>query len=735
MFLFPKGAGFADNGIFDFFESRVEDPPGPKIILILAGDRSLDSVQNWPFPRRIHAQLLGQLERASLIVMDILFLEKTDPQEDKTLSETIQGLGNVILASATLPGPDGGLQILNPIPELFDSAYAVGIANVRSDTDGISRDYPLVFPTEGAFAPSLVLSILISLSYSQGNITPSPFGWNLETSGGDFGLLPDFTYKLHHPKYEMPVYEYSDVLRGLVSEDVFDGAIVFVGVNAAGATDSFSIGGGKSIPGSLYLAHATSTVFMGFSPIPLSSLFVVLISAFLSFLGAKLGFWYAESERGFTLFKKRILPFKFNLALIVLMFILVAWVVITWVLFSSFERWIPPLLPVLVMLVCFVLVTLIRVRFLSADWEIQKLSIDSLLFLGRLDLAAVSRSFEEHLLKQWPEIERLTGVALLNPHAPAKDPEVLAALGHIPPPKKLADPSLEASIVRGSGGLNRLLLGLPDIEGRVDQYAILGWVGDKSQEMLRSLAALVLSSAMHFKAIEEYRTRQELFVGMLRLIMGAVDAKDPTTAGHSTRVAELSRELAQNMGLSPAEIEDIYIGGLLHDVGKLGIPDVILNKPGKLDDDEFMIMRKHPTIGTDIMRSIKLPEGVYRAISEHHERLDGLGYPMKLTADKISLHGKILKIADVFDALASRRQYKDPFPLDKVYKILKDGCGTEFDETLVNLVLAKPFCGPGVEDGCAITLEKKPEEQSEAIPQGAKAQPGNGQGNGARRQA
>jgi putative nucleotidyltransferase with HDIG domain len=257
------------------------------------------------------------------------------------------------------------------------------------------------------------------------------------------------------------------------------------------------------------------------------------------------------------------------------------------------------------------------------------------------------------------------------------------------------DLDLSGSFIYRKDGKSRLILALPDLESKTDCFAILGWKGHKSRETLKSLSALILSTAMYFKALEEYKARKDLFLGLIRIIIGAVDAKDPTTVGHSKRVAELAKELAIKCGLDTEIVDNVYLGGLLHDVGKLGIPDDILNKPGKLTAEEFDVMRNHPRIGGDIMREISLPEIVMHAILEHHERLDGTGYPNKLINEDLTLVGRIVKIADVFDALTSKRQYKEAMPEDQVYEILKEGIGTEFDAKLMEVLLASPFSGPG----------------------------------------
>jgi putative nucleotidyltransferase with HDIG domain len=377
--------------------------------------------------------------------------------------------------------------------------------------------------------------------------------------------------------------------------------------------------------------------------------------------------------------------------LIALVALIGLWLGLDYLLFMGLRLWLPPLQPLALALASFGLALLVKVRFLAADWQVQRLSIDSVLFMGRLDFTDVTTTFPEYLTGNWPEIEKWSGVALLSPTISGSDREIQAALNRLPPPERLSGKNLEASIVHSRKGPNRLLLGLPDLENRVNQYTVLGWSGRKSPEALKSLAAMVLSGAMYFKALEEYRARQQLFMGLIRIIMGAVDAKEPFTAGHSNRVAELAKELAQKAGLPVEDVENVYLGGLLHDVGKLGIPEGILNKPGKLDEVEMVVMRSHPVIGSELMSQIRLPDIVMRSIYEHHERLDGAGYPNKLKSDQLSLAGKILKIADVFDALISRRQYKEAIPETEVYKILRAGVGTEFDEELINLIIQDPF--------------------------------------------
>jgi putative nucleotidyltransferase with HDIG domain len=222
----------------------------------------------------------------------------------------------------------------------------------------------------------------------------------------------------------------------------------------------------------------------------------------------------------------------------------------------------------------------------------------------------------------------------------------------------------------------------------------------RQKEELRQItigggAALVLFFALigvlarQISRLAVTQAKNEVFFSVIKTMVNAIDAKDPTTGGHSLRVAALAKELALALGLNETDANNIYLGGLLHDVGKIGIPDAVLGKAGKLDAQEWNLMRRHPTIGLELMREVDLPREIFKGIMEHHERLDGGGYPHGLSAP--SRTGKILKIVDVYDALMSRRQYKDAVPTDEVYDLLVRGAGTEFDAEILKVFLKLHF--------------------------------------------
>ena len=171
---------------------------------------------------------------------------------------------------------------------------------------------------------------------------------------------------------------------------------------------------------------------------------------------------------------------------------------------------------------------------------------------------------------------------------------------------------------------------------------------------------------------------------MVTSLAGAIDAKDPYTKGHSTSVSRYAEALARAVNLPEAEVERIKIGALLHDVGKIGIPESVLKKPGKLDDEEWEIMKQHPTIGAEkVLAPNEALRDLIPIVKYHHERLDGKGYPEQLKGNEIPLAARIVSVADAYHALVSDRPYRKGMPIEKACAILKEGAGIQWDSDLV----------------------------------------------------
>lgn len=190
------------------------------------------------------------------------------------------------------------------------------------------------------------------------------------------------------------------------------------------------------------------------------------------------------------------------------------------------------------------------------------------------------------------------------------------------------------------------------------------------------------------EAADPYQVQRVLQDGSLATIQAlaaAVDAKDPYTRGHSQRVAEYAAALGKILGLPQAEVELIYTTGTLHDVGKIGVPDAILKKPGRLDDDERAIMETHPALGELIVRKAPQLAATLPGVRHHHERWDGKGYPDGLAGEMIPLIARLLAIADTFDAMTSDRPYRKGLGWDVALEEIARGAGTQFDPALAPL--------------------------------------------------
>jgi putative nucleotidyltransferase with HDIG domain len=163
----------------------------------------------------------------------------------------------------------------------------------------------------------------------------------------------------------------------------------------------------------------------------------------------------------------------------------------------------------------------------------------------------------------------------------------------------------------------------------------------------------------------------------------AIDAKDQYTCGHSDRVARISVRLAKELGCDAEMLHTLYMAGLLHDIGKIGIDDVVLRKPGKLTDAEFEHIKEHPELGYRILADIKQLAAVLPAVLHHHEQWDGKGYPFKLAGDQIPMIARIVAVADAYDAMTSDRPYRPGMPLERVDEIFRKGAAQQWDADVI----------------------------------------------------
>jgi putative nucleotidyltransferase with HDIG domain len=189
--------------------------------------------------------------------------------------------------------------------------------------------------------------------------------------------------------------------------------------------------------------------------------------------------------------------------------------------------------------------------------------------------------------------------------------------------------------------------------------------------------------AVAFSNVQLIEALDQLHWEALSALARAIDAKSTWTAGHSERVTQVAVRIGRAMGLSPKDLQIMHRGGLLHDIGKIGTPPQILDKPGKLDPEEMQTMRDHVRIGMRILEPISGLAEALPIVAQHHEWFDGTGYPAGLAGEQISLHARIFAVADCYDAMISDRPYRRGMPRAKVIEIIERGCGTQFDPRVI----------------------------------------------------
>jgi HD-GYP domain-containing protein (c-di-GMP phosphodiesterase class II) len=223
----------------------------------------------------------------------------------------------------------------------------------------------------------------------------------------------------------------------------------------------------------------------------------------------------------------------------------------------------------------------------------------------------------------------------------------------------------------------------------------------------------------HFRQLRTVNKLKETLIGIVHCLTASVEAKDPYTCGHSERVARIAVRLGKEMQLPKTEVSDIYLAGLLHDIGKIGIKDSVLQKPGKLTEEETLHVQEHTLIGAHLIAQVQQLAHLRPGVRNHHERYDGGGYPDGLAGEDIPLLARILAVADSCDAMMSARPYRSAMPVEQIDSIMADGAGSQWDMKIVQPFMVcrselYSICQRGIGDSLcmavdhAVTVRNKP---------------------------
>ena len=258
---------------------------------------------------------------------------------------------------------------------------------------------------------------------------------------------------------------------------------------------------------------------------------------------------------------------------------------------------------------------------------------------------------------------------------------------------------LEKTIERYPNTIRIILTAYTDVEdliesintGRVYKYITKPWDNDELKiTVMRALESYELANKNDQliedlqQALEKLRESMEKII---QIVSRTIEKRDPYTAGHQSRVANLSHAIAEELGFSKDQIDAVYMAGLIHDLGKISIPSEILSKPTALTEIEFSIIKSHPQVGYEILKDVEFNWPIAQILHQHHERLDGSGYPNGLSAKDIQIEAKVLAVADVVEAMSSHRPYREAIGRDKALDEIVANKGIFYDPVVVDACL------------------------------------------------
>lgn len=623
-----------------------------EIVLVIFGEKSVNTIGKWPIDRSIYGEMIEKyFYDSKSVVVDFLFPDESE--NDSFFASAMEENSNVFLAYVdTFDGQD----LKFPTFELLESAHDIGYVNYLKDEDGYTRKYSFLYQDESRISSSLVHSVLDKNGYKLVTDKNVYKVINEATNEVVFnGLEVENSSQLTFDVFQTElddviVYEAIDIINGHYPSDEFSNKIIIVGGSFAGSSDTINTPVTPRL-GVKFIYDSMNTLLSGVKVIEVHYLFEILITLLLC------------AMLDIIIMKKK--PFySAVITLITLLALTMIQVIGMRYLLISFKL-VHMLTSITVNYLIFIVIKLTR-----SDASLSKLnaSLDEIFSMN--DMSLDSLSFSSYMEMIESQLLYGHGIALKGTYTEIEYVEYSNTL-HLP--KKIYIEGKE--VIIPLKGINESL------------YVVFVLEKQRDIKELNYLLALVTSSYAFYSKNEAIETKNQMYMSIFKSLVSAIDAKDPITSNHSLRVADISLRIGQLLGYSEEAKERLYFAGLLHDVGKIGIPESVLHKPCFYSASDFDIMKKHPLLGVEILHLEGIDEDIKSTILQHHERIDGKGYPEGLIGSEISEFSKIVKIADVYDALSSKRQYKEAWNIYKVCKILRDGSGTEYDGKIVNMFI------------------------------------------------
>jgi len=637
----------------------------PPVAVVALDQNSIKEIGRWPIQRDLYVTLLENLYKDGVkgVLMDMDFSSRSpEPDQDEELSGYIRQAGTVVLAAQMDERiTDEGILLRNvtmPYGELKDSAMALGSITFEVDPDGVVRRMPPAIDfIDEVYKP------LGALGAAMVDPAPRP-----EVPGGaliDMKVLarPSFT-----------VIPFQKVLVSDFGEGTFRDKVVLLGATSSDLHDLWLTPLGI-IPGVFIQVAVLDTVLDGT--------------------------WYERQGKAGAVFGILLLSALAGWAMasrnwkggaLVLIFLILA-VTGGAMLALSSGKFLQVVPLFLVCLAMYPVQVAARARMTDIILAKERGKTEAFLSISALRLAE-EKGQEPHfvplvLLGQLLDLKTLQvctsgneDVARLN---------IGTVLGDA---NRNPDPALVEDVLRRGvclaerleGGGTAILAPMATVRKTLGVlYAESRKSVDAEDEDVRLLLSFGTQTAYFLESHALDLRVKHLYVNTIRAISRALDSKDQYTSAHSELSLDHVETLGRICGLGREQIESLHVGALLHDIGKIGIPDSILAKEDSLTPEEYKVIRNHPVIGSDIVRGLPFPSDVKMIIRHHHERFDGTGYPDGLKGEEIPLLVRIFSILDVYEAMVGYRPYRSPVDTKTAVRQLREGSGTQFDPDIVEL--------------------------------------------------
>jgi len=688
--------------------------PRADLLLVVIDKDSIKQYDHWPWPRRYYAEVITTLKQggAKIIGLDLDFSTPSAASEDEAFVEAVAAAGNVVLSAFHEDKIVGENIIVNsaslPFPELLSVAAGMGSILFPVDPDGTIRRANWTDTLQGETYLSLAAEVARQALHLPVDKTgPGAQG---EIRFGDQALKTqsDGTFYINFivPPQAFPTISFADILEQRVHPEIFKDKIVLIGATALELRDIWSSPFGLT-PGLEIQANTLQTLLSGedYARLPLWTTMLVLLGGAFLLEASLIASLKREDAKGANAF----MQFSIVAVSVAAIYGLGA------LALFKYKRMILDLVPVLSAFLAYYLCTSFSInRLTSRSIQIKTLRLSTLHSLGALSLKEQpleqSLNFIFEMLKGMLVIQSMV-LEIYHPKHRAFVRRIIKTEDRRDNEDRTPTTACQRWIAKAYDTQESVIVSNLNCIFTTDtptktkicaslfvplithgkRLGVLHLHSLKKdpfdEESVRLLYTVTNQLAMNIENLDLIKEVSQLLNSSIEAFSSALELRDNETEGHSQRVASYATEVGKILGLEKQGLEELRQGALLHDIGKIGVPDAILRKPGKLDAAEMDIIKKHPEYGYRMLKNVNFPEAVAMILLHHHEKFNGSGYPGGLSGDDIVIYSRIFTVVDTFDAITSNRPYRKGAPYEKALDEILRFSGSQFDPKVIEAFL------------------------------------------------